>query len=77
MNDTIKRLVPSQVVMPVEIVGNAAALDVDDIGRVVAIRSLHTGTDVELLSGYNPKQVLHTTIIILYFSDFRIKIFTY
>lgn len=51
----IKRIVPTQIVTPVA--ENTDGHIVDDIGHVVAIRSLYAGIDVELLNGYNPKQV--------------------
>lgn len=31
---------------------------IDDMGKVVAIRSLYNTIDAELLDGYNPKEVV-------------------
>lgn len=48
------RFVPSGIVAP-----NTEMLDrrIDDMGKVVAIRSIYNTIDAELLGGYNPKEV--------------------
>lgn len=49
-----RRYVPSQVVTP-----NVEHLKINDcdFGAVVAIKGMYTNVDVDLLNGYNPKQV--------------------
>lgn len=61
MNGTIKRFVPCQIVTPV--VEKSAAPGIGDMGQIVAIRSLYLSIDVELLNGYNPKQVFTIHIL--------------
>lgn len=69
ITDTIKRFVPSQVVTPV--VEHSTTAGVADIGQLVAIRSLYAAIDVELLNGYNSKQVITHTKEIRKVNSFR------
>lgn len=52
-----KRFVPSEIVAP-----NLQDIEKDakDLGKVVSIKSLYSKIDVELLDGYNTKEVKYT-----------------
>lgn len=59
-----KRLIPSQVVTPnIECIKT----NICDIGAVVAIKSIYTNIDVDLLNGYNPTQVSQFTKLWFFF----------